>query len=203
VASIQSSHVTGYARFPFAGGGLCPGDSILVEVSDLILGYVTRVASLDQNGDLRVDSTDVALVQSKVGTADPTADFDGDGQVTAADMAIVREHVGHAAPDAVTAVPLPGSSTLGVSPPRPNPFSNETRFTLALDRNASVDVSVYDLRGRRVASVFQGELGAGGHALAWPGRSADGSAAPNGIYFIRVQIGRERLVRRVILLGGN
>jgi hypothetical protein len=91
----------GYARFPLAGGGLCAGNMVKAYGGGVLLGQVTRVASFDQNGDLRVDATDLALIRGKVGTSDPTADFDGDGAVTNADVAIAQQHLGHAAPDAL------------------------------------------------------------------------------------------------------
>ena len=92
----------GESRFPIAGGGICPGDTVWVDGGHVILRPFPVVVSLDQNGDLKVDSADLALVDSKIGTLDLSADFDGDGVVTAADVQIARAHLGHAAPDAAT-----------------------------------------------------------------------------------------------------
>jgi len=91
----------GQALFPLAGGGLCAGSTVNVYGGGQLLRHVTRVASFDQNGDLSVDATDLALIRGKVGTSDPTADFDGDGMVTNADVVIAQQHLGHAAPDAL------------------------------------------------------------------------------------------------------
>jgi hypothetical protein len=163
----------------------------------------TKVVSLDQNGDLRVNSADVVIVQSKLGTSDLTADFDGDGQITEADVTIVRGHLGHSAPDAATAVPLMGPGAIALSPSEPNPFVREARFMLTLDRTAHVEVSVSNLSGRRVALLFDGDTGSGQHTFAWQGRRADGSSAPSGIYFVQVHADGERLVRRTVFLGGR
>jgi hypothetical protein len=92
----------GASRFPIAGGGICPGDTVWVDAGHVLLQPFQVVASLDQNGDLRVESADLALVYSKLGTHDLSADFDGDGLVTTADVQILRAHLGHAAPDAAT-----------------------------------------------------------------------------------------------------
>ena len=202
VVSMQGSRQTGAALFPLAGGGLCPDDSILVEAEGVPLGY-THVVSLDQNGDLMVDATDVALVQSKVGTDDPTADFDGDGQVTTADVAIVTAHLGHHAADATTAVGPQTPSTLALSAPRPNPFQGEARFALTLAGEAPVDVSVFDLDGRRIATLFHGALGAGTREFAWGGRRADGAVSHSGLYFVRATVADRSLSRRAIYLGGR
>jgi hypothetical protein len=97
--SVYGDPYSGYALFPLAAGGLCPGDSIRVNATGIVIGF-TRAVSIDQNGDLAVDANDVAIAQAKIGTSDPSADFDGDGQVTAADVAVVEEHLGHQAPEA-------------------------------------------------------------------------------------------------------
>ena len=89
-------------RFALAGGGLCPGGSFRVYAGGVLLAIRTDVASPDQNGDLSVDSIDVALVRSKLGTADPGADLDGDGIVTESDAALAVAHLGHASPDRPT-----------------------------------------------------------------------------------------------------
>lgn len=89
-------------RFPLAGGGLCPGGSFRVYAGGVLLATRTAVASPDQNGDLVVNSADVTLARSKLGTTDPGADLDGDGLVTEADMTLLSTHLGHASPDRAT-----------------------------------------------------------------------------------------------------
>jgi hypothetical protein len=186
--------------FPFAGGGLCPGDSIRVDADGVWLGY-TRVASFDQDGDLVVNHTDVALVQSKLGTADLGADFDGDGFVTSKDLALVELHLGHHAPDSVTGVPTMTVSTLSLSPPMPNPFRAETRFTLTLTQPARVDLALFDVTGRRVVTLFDGRMETGPHSFVWGGRSSNGARLMNGIYFLNAVAGQSRILRRTVFVG--
>lgn len=99
--------IQGVSRFPVMGGGLCAGDTVSVSADNVPLSYPV-VASLDQNGDLKVDSADLGLVYSKLGTHDWSADFDGDGVVTMADVQILMKHLGHAAPNTPT-VALPAT----------------------------------------------------------------------------------------------
>ena len=89
-------------RFPLAGSGVCPGGWARTYAEGVLLAQRTTVVSPDQNGDLRVDRTDVAIVRSKLGTPDPVADLDGDGVVTEADVALVAAHLGHASPEGQT-----------------------------------------------------------------------------------------------------
>ncbi len=198
----QGGQQTGAALFPLAGGGLCPSDSIAAVAEGVTLGY-TRAVSLDQNGDLVVDASDVAIVQSKVGTTDLTADFDGDGQVTSADVAIVTAHLGHRAPDATTSVGPAIPVGVALSAPQPNPFRDETRFGLTLASHAVVDLAIYDVGGRRIASLYRGDLAAGTHDFAWLGRHANGSVVSSGLYFVRAMIAGQALSRHAVFLNGR
>jgi hypothetical protein len=64
----------------------------------------------------------------------------------------------------------------------PNPFNPSTTIVFSLDRPGPVDLSVYDLGGRRIATLQSGPLAVGMHRLVWNGRSDAGAAAPSGIY---------------------
>jgi hypothetical protein len=203
IVSLPPELNTGTAEFALAGGGLCPGDTVLVRVEGLNIGQTLAVASFDQNGDLAVTQADVAIVQSKVGTNDPTADFDGDGKVTAADVALVLAHLGHRALDAVDAVAPEGPWTLALSAPAPNPFAGRTRFTLTLADAAPVRVDVVDVAGRQVARVFDGTPPAGSLSLEWDGRREDGAPARGGVYFVSAVVAGRRLDRRMVVLGGR
>ncbi len=200
--SMRPDCGTGLSAFPLAGGGLCPGDTIVVRGNGVPLRFVTAVASLDQDGNLLVDQRDVTIVQSKVGAVDPTADFDGDGTVTATDVAIVEAHLGHHAPEAL-AVPLPAPGGLALSAPGPNPFARATRFTLTLGAAAPADVAIVDLSGRRVATLFHGDLPAGSREFAWLGRSAGGATARSGVYIVQARVDGTSLARRVVFLSGR
>ena len=90
---------TGTVEIPVSGGGLCPGGSVNVFADGIFLGTLGPPACFDQDGDLRVDSTDVAIVRARLGSHDSSADFDGDGMVTDADLAILSRHLGHESPD--------------------------------------------------------------------------------------------------------
>jgi hypothetical protein len=103
----------------------------------------------------------------------------------------------------VPPVTLPAAGALALSAAQPNPFSRETRFALNLERGADAEVTIHDLSGRLVATLFHGALGAGPHTFTWQGLRSDGSAAPNGVYFVHARVGGERLTRKVVFLPGN
>jgi len=98
---------------------------------------------------------------------------------------------------------LPDASRIALGSNRPNPFSTETAFSLDLVEAADVAVGIYDLRGRSVANLHRAPLAPGPHEFRWDGRSTDGSAAPNGVYFYQVTVGGKSYARKLILMRGK
>lgn len=97
--------------------------------------------------------------------------------------------------------PPPEDSLKSVmSSARPNPFVAESKFSVSIDAGTDADVSVYDVLGRKVSTVFRGRLEAGTTQLAWNGRRADGSRAAAGIYFYRLEMRGRVISRRLVLL---
>jgi hypothetical protein len=93
---------------------------------------------------------------------------------------------------------LPGKFQL--SRPVPNPSRGGVTMELALPEAREVEVLVYDVRGRRVASLASGPFAAGRHPIAWDRRDASGSRVAAGTYVIRAVAGSERSVRRAVIL---
>jgi len=95
-----------------------------------------------------------------------------------------------------------GASTIGAALRQnyPNPFNPSTRIEFALERGGAVDISVYDLAGRRVATLQQGVLDVGEHSVTWDGRSDDGGSAPAGQYNYVLKTPSGRIARSMVLL---
>jgi len=101
----------------------------------------------------------------------------------------------------LTAVP-PEVAALGVELRQnyPNPFNPSTRIAFALERPDVVEVAVFDLAGRLVATLQRGELGAGEHQVTWDGRTDGGASVPSGQYRYRLKTGSGELSRSMVLL---
>lgn len=77
----------------------------------------------------------------------------------------------------------------------PNPFRHATDVRLSLTKPEVVSVKVFDLHGRRVASLHEGPLGPGDH-----GFRLHASDLSSGLYLIRVQAEEGTQVRRAVLI---
>jgi len=82
----------------------------------------------------------------------------------------------------------------------PNPFNPATEIRFELPRAERVRLHVYDLSGALVATLVDGHLPAGEHAVPWRGVDDRGRAAPSGVYLTRLIHGGETLTRSMMLV---
>ena len=82
----------------------------------------------------------------------------------------------------------------------PNPFNPMTRIDFSVEKSGPADLSVFDLAGRRVATLYSGDLATGPHHVTWNGRLASGAAAPAGQYRYVLKTADGRVARSMILL---
>lgn len=97
--------------------------------------------------------------------------------------------------------PVPGAAALtALTGVQPNPFNPRTTITFTLAAPQQVDVAVFSLDGRRVATLAAGPRAAGVHRVAWQGGDDRGQVVPSGVYVCRLQAGAVVQARRVTLL---
>jgi hypothetical protein len=90
-------------------------------------------------------------------------------------------------------------ASYGLSQASQNP-SGSAALDFSLPCRSTATVSVYDAGGRLVRRLFDGETGAGVHALLWDGTNGGGEAQPSGVYFLRLVVPRRSPVTRMIVL---
>jgi hypothetical protein len=70
-----------------------------------------------------------------------------------------------------------------------NPASGPLLVEFAAPARVRARVAVFDLHGRLVHSLAEGDFEPGRHVLGWDGRTANGGDAGAGVFFIRAQAG--------------
>ncbi len=86
-------------------------------------------------------------------------------------------------------VPAISISQLRLYPSHPNPFNPSTKIRFDLPAAGQVHLAVYDVAGRLVRVLVEGERPAGSHEAVWDGRDASGRSAPSGSYLARLVAG--------------
>ncbi len=82
----------------------------------------------------------------------------------------------------------------------PNPFNPTTHFSVDIPKASTVDVVVYDVLGRRIATLMSGEQEAGYHVMEWDSKDSHGLAVPSGMYMVRMTAGDFTGTRKIMLM---
>lgn len=69
----------------------------------------------------------------------------------------------------------------------PNPFNPSTTITYDIAEAGYVDLAIYDLKGRVVASLVNGNKSAGNYTVKWNGLDDNGQLVPSGVYLYQLQ----------------
>ena len=97
---------------------------------------------------------------------------------------------------------LDGTPTgLALGKPSPNPSHGTVSIAYGLPQVGSVLLAVYDVAGREVTRlVDEAAKAAGWHQVTWDGRTAAGTRAAEGVYFVRLLGAGTTVSTRMILL---
>ena len=85
--------------------------------------------------------------------------------------------------------------------PTPNPFNPRTAIHFDLPEPARIVLRIYDLSGRRVRTLHDGErLPRGHHQAVWDGRNGERRMMAAGAYICRLEAGGNTAMRKMTLL---
>ena len=82
----------------------------------------------------------------------------------------------------------------------PNPFNPETRITYHLPEESPVRLAIYNMLGREVCVLEEGEKSPGVHTLVWNARDRLGQKVQTGLYIYRLQAGSRVFYRKMMLI---
>lgn len=91
-------------------------------------------------------------------------------------------------------------AVLSLEQNKPNPFNPQTSIAFTVPGLERVRLEVYNAQGGLVKVLRDGPMEAGRHQTFWDGTESDGRAAPSGVYFYRLSVGKRTLARKMLLL---
>jgi hypothetical protein len=163
----------------------------------------TEWLAWDEDGTLLVsglvqDLRRIAFEGTAFDGADPAAAGPGDNAEAeqpgdAAGRDGGTEATEAAPPSAATPTEVPVAVFL--APPFPNPFDARTTLRFALPEMRPTRLAVYDVHGRRVALLLEGDRTAGWHEATF-----DGRGLASGLYVVRLEAGGQVRAQRLTLL---
>ena len=82
----------------------------------------------------------------------------------------------------------------------PNPFNPTTTISFSVPKEEYVVLIIYDMLGKEVNRLVDGETSAGSYKVTWNGDSKNGTKVSSGVYFYRLQAGSFNAVKKMLLL---
>jgi photosystem II stability/assembly factor-like uncharacterized protein len=86
-------------------------------------------------------------------------------------------------------------NTFALSQNYPNPFNPTTMIEYQLKDKSFVTLTIFDVLGRRVATLVDGEQNGGSHSVPW-----DASSVASGVYFYRLKAGDFVETKKMLLM---
>jgi len=96
----------------------------------------------------------------------------------------------------ITEKPAPFPSGINLDNLYPNPFNSSVEIKYSSKSVRQVKVDVVDLSGRQVANLFDGACQVGSNVLIWSGKSSNDQNAASGVYFVRLIVDRQTLIKK-------
>ena len=105
-------------------------------------------------------------------------------------------------PDGYPSTGIDDEVTLGVRVlgNRPNPFNPVTKIAFSVPAETEAELAVFDIAGRRVATLVDREVEAGRHEVVWDGTNDAGDPVASGVYFSRLTATGEEHSAKMVLL---
>jgi hypothetical protein len=95
---------------------------------------------------------------------------------------------------------IPISSMPLIKSNYPNPFNPSTTIEYSIPSAGKAKLCVYNIRGQKVTTLFDGTAEKGVHRLVWDGRDGSGRSVASGIYLILLESSGKSSIRKAMLL---
>jgi hypothetical protein len=82
----------------------------------------------------------------------------------------------------------------------PNPFNPSTKIQFSMPAEGLVTLRIYNLQGQLVRDLLHEQRPAGTHTVTWDGRDDRGIVAASGIYFVRLESGKQMKINKLTLV---
>jgi protocatechuate 3,4-dioxygenase beta subunit len=92
---------------------------------------------------------------------------------------------------------LPGQ--LALLPNYPNPFNPSTKIDFTLPEALAVNLSIYDILGRRIKTLVEEALPPGRYSVTWNGSDTNNRPVSSGVYFYVLETPGRKLAGKLVL----
>lgn len=91
-------------------------------------------------------------------------------------------------------------SEYSLQPAYPNPFNPTVTIPFTLPENGKVKIAIYNVLGKEVATLVNGNRQAGLHNVVWDGQNNFGAKVGSGIYFVRMEASEFATTSKIVMM---
>lgn len=81
----------------------------------------------------------------------------------------------------------------------PNPFKIETKINVSISKRSNVNVSIFDIQGQLIKTLYKGQLVNGQHSFIWDATNMTNSIVKPGVYLYKIKIGDSIFSNKILL----
>ncbi|MCK4352226.1 T9SS type A sorting domain-containing protein [candidate division WOR-3 bacterium] len=100
----------------------------------------------------------------------------------------------------ITEIPVSKPDIVMLLDNYPEPFNQYTSIKYQLPVRSKVSLKVYNITGRLVKTLFDGENGPGSYTVTWNGKDESGRKLSSGTYFYRIETPNWTSTKKMVLL---
>jgi len=82
----------------------------------------------------------------------------------------------------------------------PNPFNRETNIRFSIPKTGNVTLTIYNLLGAKIRTLYSGKMNAGTYNLRWDGLDNAGNLIATGVYFYQLQNKDNTITKKMLFL---
>jgi hypothetical protein len=82
----------------------------------------------------------------------------------------------------------------------PNPFNANTEIRFSLAQTGDISLKVFDIAGRLVKELANGNYDTGEHSVIWEGTNSNGKKVSSGIYFYSISAPEKAITKKMVFL---
>ena len=165
--------------------------------------YTERIIFMDDTTDNYTPGNDQGRVRvAKLFSGDIDNDGLGDVVFSSASFAADKPHLYMVEHSGFLGVDDPNQvnpQSVSIGQNYPNPFNPETIFQYTISNDSKVSLRIFDLLGKEVITLYDGQRSAGTYYEKWKGRGRDNQTVPSGIYFYQIKAGENQITKKMLL----
>ncbi len=92
------------------------------------------------------------------------------------------------------------SQSIALNQNYPNPFNPETTIAFSVPKEMNAELSVFNIRGQKIKTLFKGRAIQGQNTVVWNGKDESNKNVSSGVYFYKLDAAGQTMTQKMVLM---